>query len=169
MTDTQKYIQAYKAALPRLREKVAAAVMMLVISAIMATSATFAWVSLSVNPEVSNIQTTVTANGNLEIALSDVDGLEPEKSQVGDSGKDLVVKNVTWGNLVNLSDPLYGLGKLTLRPAELNTTGDLLTAPLKLLHTARTAVLTSSPAACFTQNMTRHQANILCLTTTDLV
>ena len=133
MTDTQKYIQAYKAALPRLREKVAAAVIMLVISAIMATSATFAWVSLSVNPEVSNIQTTVTANGNLEIALSDVDGLEPEKSQVGDSGKDLVVKNVTWGNLVNLSDPLYGLGKLTLRPAELNTTGDLLTAPLKVV------------------------------------
>ena len=133
MNDTQKYIQAYKKALPRMKEKVMAAVSMLVISAIMATSASFAWVALSVNPEVSNIETTVAANGNLEIALSDKDGAEPEKSQIGDSGKDLVKKNITWGNLVNLSDESYGLGEIILRPAQLNTTGNLLTAPLKIV------------------------------------
>ena len=133
MNDTQKYIQAYQKALPHFKEKVIAALLMLVMSAAMATSATFAWISLSTAPEVSEIQTTVAANGNLEIALSDKDGAEPEKSLVGDSGKNLVAKNITWGNLVNLSDESYGLDNLDLRPAELNLSGNLLTTPLKVV------------------------------------
>lgn len=133
MNDTQRYIQAYKDALPRFKEKVVAALLMLIVSAVMATSATFAWISLSVSPEVSGIETTVAANGNLEIALSDRDGAAPDRSEIGDSGKNIAVKNLTWGNLVNLSDPSYGLDNMDLRPAELNTTGNLLTTPLKVV------------------------------------
>lgn len=133
MNDTQKYIRAYKRALPRMKEKVMASIVMLLISAVMATSATFAWISLSVSPEVSGIETTVAANGNLEIALSDKDGAAPDRSEIGDSGKNIALKNLTWGNIVNLSDPSYGLDALDLRPAELNTTGNLLTTPLKVV------------------------------------
>lgn len=133
MNDTQKYIRAYQKALPRFKEKVMASLLMLAMSAAMVTSATFAWISLSTAPEVSNIETTVAANGNLEIALSDKDGAEPDRSEVGDSGKNIVLKNTTWGNLINLSDSSYGLEKLDLRPAELNLTGNLLTTPLKVV------------------------------------
>lgn len=132
MNETQRNIRRYQAALPHLKEKVMAALLMLIISAVTATSASFAWIALSTAPEVSGLETTVAANGNLEIALSDTDGLEPEVSEIGDGGKDIVAKNVTWGNLVNLSDIRYGLDKLTLRPAQLNTTGSLTTQPLKV-------------------------------------
>lgn len=121
MTETVRRIKAYRASLPRMRERVMACFMLLVVSAVMMTSATFAWVTLSRSPEVSGVATTVAANGNLEIALSDLDGEEPETSQIGDSNKDLVAKNLTWGNLVNLSDDSYGLQNLVLRPASLNT------------------------------------------------
>lgn len=133
MTETQKRIKAYKAALPDLRERVIAVAMLLVMSMSMMVSATFAWVTLSAAPEVSGVSTTVAANGNLEIALSNKAGTQPAESAVGDSsataGQSVVNANMTWGNLVNLSDPSYGLESLTLRPAQLNTAA-LLTSPL---------------------------------------
>ena len=129
MTETAKRIQIYQARLPKMRNKVIAVISMFALSAVMMTSATFAWVTLSQSPEVKGISTTVAANGSLEIALSDIDGLEPEVSAVGDSGKDMLERNVTWGNLVNLSHEDYGLQNLILRPASLNRSG-LLTNPL---------------------------------------
>ena len=94
MRETDKRIKEYEKALPRLKEKVAAAAMMFVIAAVTMTAATFAWITISTKPEVQGIETTVSGNGNLEIALSDLDGLEPEESEVGDSGKNILLKNV---------------------------------------------------------------------------
>lgn len=117
-----------------MKEKVAGAVLMLIMAAAMMTSVTFAWLTLSSNPEATGIDTTVVANGNLEIALSPEDGSVPGKSAAGDSsaakGNSLTKANVTWGNLVNLSDQSYGLEKITLRPAALNGTSGLLNNPL---------------------------------------
>lgn len=130
--ETRNRIEAYKKALPEMKERVAAAAFLMVMSVIMMASASFAWLTISRHPEVSNVSTTVAANGNLEIALA-TSSTPPEESKVGDSsatkGQNIAASNVTWGNLVNLSDPSYGLDNLTLRPAQLNQSS-LLSSPL---------------------------------------
>ena len=129
MTETQRRIQAYKKALPHMKERVMAVVLLLAMSVTMLASASFAWITLSKAPEVSGLATTVTTNGNLEIALSDADGREPDPTAVGDGGQVVTLSNLTWGNLINLSDPSYGLEDITLRPAVLNS-GSLKDSPL---------------------------------------
>ncbi len=134
MTDTQKRIKAYRAALPGLKERVAAVALLLAMSVVMMTSATFAWLTISRAPELSGVTTNLAANGNLEIALASGDGeTPPGDSKVGDSsatdGQSISAANLTWGNMINLSDPSYGLDNLALRPAQLNTAA-LLTKPL---------------------------------------
>ena len=129
MKDTQALIKEYQERLPHMKEKLAMVAMLFVMSAVMLTSATFAWIVLSRNPEVTGMTTTITGNGNLEIALVAADGSEPKVSEVGDSNLEVVERNITWGNLVNLSDAAYGLENLILRPAQLNKTA-LLSSPL---------------------------------------
>lgn len=133
-TETQRRIRAYKRALPELRERVVAVALLLAMSASMLTSASFAWLTLSRNPEIKGMNSTVAANGNLEIALATGDGKDaPVESEVGDSsatqGQTVKAANITWGNLVNLADSSYGLENLILRPAQLNTDA-LLDSPL---------------------------------------
>ena len=99
----------------------------------MIISASFAWLTLSSSPEVTNISTTIAANGSLEIALVQGDGTTYPTSGRGDSSavdNDLTRANITWGNLVNLSDPSYGMEGIALRPALLYT-NDLLNRPLQ--------------------------------------
>lgn len=133
MTETQRRIRAYKKALPELRERVIAVALLLAMSASMLASASFAWITLSTAPEVSGMATTVAANGNLEIALAQGESMkngvpvaakEPNETAIGDSSviQGIVNSNITWGNLVNLSDPEYGVSKIALRPALLNNT-----------------------------------------------
>lgn len=131
--ETTARIEQYRNELPRKREKIFAAAMMLAIAIISAASATYAWITLSASPEVTSIDTTVAANGSLEIAMANGTGAAPGRSAAGDStGADsnVVRANTTWGNLVNLSDPSYGLANVVLRPAALNSTTGLLTNPL---------------------------------------
>lgn len=133
-TETRKRIRAYKKMLPELRERVIAVALLLAMSASMLGSASFAWLTLSKNPEVSAASTTIASNGNLEIALATGNGMKvPDESQVGDSsaaeGQGIAKSNITWGNLINLSDSSYGLDSLVLRPAMLNA-AELLTSPL---------------------------------------
>ncbi len=117
-----------------LRNKLVAAVAMLLVSCIMMVSTTYAWFTLSTAPEIQGITTTVGANGNLEIALSPYSGEAKDvSSSMGDANLDWVKKNLTWGNLLNLSDnSVYGLDKVVLQPAKLNIGSDskLGTAPL---------------------------------------
>lgn len=109
------------------RRKLTAAVAMLLVATIMMASSTYAWFTLSTAPEITGITTSVGANGNLEMALSGAAGTEPSASAVGDQGN-----NLTWGNLVNLSDNQYGLNTITLKPSRLNVSaaGTVSTNPL---------------------------------------
>lgn len=120
MRETNKRIKEYQKMLPHMKERVTAVLLLLAISVAMMTSATFAWMTLSRSPEVSSIATTITTNGSLEIALSGEDGKQPGETAIGDGALDLLTRNLTWGNLINLSDPKYGLNDIVLRPASLN-------------------------------------------------
>ena len=132
-SETRERIKQYEGALPHIKEKITAAAVLLVIAMTIMVTATYAWITLSTSPEVTSIDTTVAANGALEIAMANGTGAAPGRSAAGDStGKDnnVVRANNTWGNLVNLSDPSYGLANVVLRPAALNGTTGLLTNPL---------------------------------------
>ena len=119
------------------KKKLTAAVAMLLVSAIMVVSSTYAWFTLSTAPEVTGITTTVGANGNLEIALSPENGDAASiTSKVGDSiaaGQAPKSANVSWGNLVDLNDPAYGLGQIKLMPGRLNITDGKLNVNSPLL------------------------------------
>ncbi len=104
-----------------IRNKLVAAVAMLLVASIMMVSSSYAWFTLSTAPEVTGITTTVGSNGSLEIALSPADASAPS-SELGDATKDLLEKNTTWGNLVDLSDARYGLDKLILNLATYDST-----------------------------------------------
>lgn len=125
-TETRQRIKAYKRRLPELRERVIAVALLFAMSASMLGTASYAWLTLSRAPEITGMSTTVAANGNLEIALAQ--GLTseelkpPEESEVGDSAaaQGITEANITWGNLINLSDPIYGINNISLRPAVLN-------------------------------------------------
>ena len=133
-SETRERIKQYEGALPHIKEKITAAAVLLVIAMTIMVTATYAWITLSTSPEVTSIDTTVAANGALEIAMANGTGAAPGRSAAGDStGKDnnVVRANNTWGNLVNLSDPSYGLANVVLRPAALNLKdNDLLKKPL---------------------------------------
>ncbi len=132
--ETRNRIEAYKRALPEMKERVAAAAFLMVMSVMMMVSASFAWITLSRAPEAAGMQTTVAANGNLEIALAQgptvdetgkkANAVVPGESQAGDSsaaeGQSIVEANATWGNLLNVSDPSYGISNIALRPALLS-------------------------------------------------
>ncbi len=124
INETKQRIEAYKAALPGLKERITAVALLLAMSVAMMTSATYAWIVLSRSPEVEGMATNVTSNGSLEIALAKPDGSLPAESAIGDSaatpGQSLVNSNLTWGNMVNLSDASYGLQAISLRPALLS-------------------------------------------------
>ena len=103
-----------------IRSKLVAAVAMLLVASFMVVSSSYAWFTLSTAPEVKGIQTTVGANGNLEIAL--YTGGEVAQSGIGDAGK-----NETWGNLIDLTttgNTIYGLNLINLYPTRLNVTAD---------------------------------------------
>ena len=103
-----------------LRNKLFAAIAMLLVSSIMMVSSTYAWFTLSTAPEVQGITTTVGTNGNLEIALSPLTGETGTIStNVSDSTKDWIVKNTTWGNLLDLSHAEYELDKVVLQPSQM--------------------------------------------------
>ena len=115
-----------------IRNKLMAAICMLLVSSIMMVSTTYAWFTLSTAPEVSGITTAVGANGNLEMALLPENGsVAAITSESGDGAlTDAKLKNVTWGNLVDLSDEAYGLDQITLYPAELNSQGTKIEASM---------------------------------------
>lgn len=120
-----KELRGYKAGL---KSKLMGAVAMLLVSAIMVSSATYAWFVLSTHPEVKGMSTTVGSNGALEIALLNNTtgkdgGLANITAGVGDSKEAVTKSNETWGNIVDLSGASYGLEKITLYPAALNATG----------------------------------------------
>ena len=122
-----------------MKKKLMGAVCMLLVASIMMISATYAWFTLSTAPEITGITTSVGANGNLEMALlsGNVNATTTQEGGVGSSmaiATDMVA-NLTWGNLVDLSDDSYGLQSISLKPAQFNNagswaTGNLLSIPV---------------------------------------
>lgn len=126
-----------------IRQKLMAAVSMLMVSIIMLVSSTYAWFTLSTAPEVTGISTSVGANGNLEMALLNTDTYADTStitSQVGDSSstanRKVTEANITWGNLVDLSDTSYGLKQITLYPSTLSTDKDVAADAATIVNTA---------------------------------
>lgn len=106
------------------KEKMLAAIAMLLVSTILLTLASFAWLTMSVAPEIRGITTNIGANGSLEIALLTTEtrnDLTQIKTSIGQSLENKVTAaNNTWGNLVDLSSETYGLSEVVLMPARLN-------------------------------------------------
>lgn len=124
------------------KKKLMGAICMLLVASIMVVSSTYAWFTLSTAPEITGISTSVGANGNLEMALLPASGdLGEITSGVGDSkdtaGKTVVQANVTWGNLVDLSDASYGASNFVLNPARLNIDNEGKVATNSILMTAK--------------------------------
>ena len=107
-----------------IKRKLAAAVAMLLISCVMLTTVSYAWLIMSIAPEVTGITTNVGANGSLEIALLDENtrqDLTKIKTAVGKTvSNNPLAANRTWGNLVDLSHEDYGLNNIFLMPARVN-------------------------------------------------
>lgn len=127
INDTKKRIEEAKALLPGIKERIIAVGLMLAMSVAMVASSSYAWLTISRSPEAKGMSTTITGNGNLEISLVPLDGSLPGNAD--GSANDLFSTNITWGNLVNLSDQRYGLDQIALRPSLLSTY-NLTTAPL---------------------------------------
>ena len=107
------------------RSKLLLVLVLLIFSAAILSFASYAWIVLSVRPSVEGISTNIGANGALEMALltdETYENTELIQSRVGDSisAQDKVTANTTWGNLIDLSDELYGLDKISLKPSALS-------------------------------------------------
>jgi hypothetical protein len=115
------------------KKKLMAAVVMLVISAIMMTSASYAWFTFSTKPEITDMTTQVVTNENLEIMLATTGDtaatdISTRIPAAGDTGN-----QYTWGNIVDLSvgtaaTAYAGISKV-LRPSTLNITTDVFQYP----------------------------------------
>lgn len=106
-----------------LKRKLMSALALLLLSCLLFTGVTFAWLTLALAPEVSGITTNVGANGALEIALlkaetrTDLSKIQTAVGQSLASGS--YTANYTWGNLIDLSHEEFGLGEINLSPARL--------------------------------------------------
>lgn len=109
----------------KLKKKLKFTIIPLLLCFIVLFAASYAWMIMSISPEVTNVDTNVGANGSLEIALlSDKTYVDPLaiRTYVGDSAvaQDTMESNLSWGNVIELADERYGMGKLALHPARLN-------------------------------------------------
>lgn len=109
-----------------LKTKLTAAISMLLVSAMMLTGVSFAWYTLSTNPEVTAITATAAANKNLEIALdnfyttgAEIDSASQHTTAGGSQGS-TTGNDYTWGNLIDISNQMApgGTNAFELRPAE---------------------------------------------------
>ncbi len=100
------------------RNKLMTAVIMLVISAVMLSTASYAWFTISTNPEIKGLETQVVVNENLEIAYA-TSTTVPGAGAAGDT-----TKMDTWGNLIDFDSGTghddYNALDYTLRPVKLD-------------------------------------------------
>lgn len=106
-----------------LKRKLMSALCMLLISTIVLGVTSYAWLVLSIAPEVTGMTANVGANGSLEIALLNSETRE-DLSKISSMGGSLASRdpsaNNTWGNILDLSYTEYGLQEVVLWPARLN-------------------------------------------------
>ncbi len=104
-----------------LKQKLMAAVAMLAVSTVMLTSASYAWFTISVTPEVKTVTTNITANENFEIAWGTDALTTPDEYFAAltetDKATNTTGKDNTWGATITSIPALTGLG-----PAKVDTT-----------------------------------------------
>lgn len=115
------------------KQKLMATAVMLVVSMLMATTASFAWFTISTNPEISGLTTSVVTNENLELALAGVTtagAYDPTTAQyvrtTTDNFAAVTTSNYTYGNLVDMSSYLTASSNAlttVLAPLGINTSG----------------------------------------------
>ena len=112
---------------PKLMKKIYVSVSLLLIAVILMIAVSYAWIALSTAPEVIGVNTSITGNGSLEIALMPSTGLfsgitsgRGASADYAGGVQELTKANNSWGNIINLNDTVYGLDLITLRPARLN-------------------------------------------------
>ncbi len=102
-----------------MKKKLMATSLMLVISILMMSTASFAWFTISTAPEIKGLETDVVVNDNLEIALAGGDTEVPDVVATAESGT-----QTAWGNIVDLTSAdvkdTYAALVKTLRPIKLN-------------------------------------------------
>lgn len=81
-----------------LKKKLTAAGAMLVVSAVMLSGVSYAWFTLSTNPEVKGIKATATSNASLEIAYNELS----TAPTADENNTKLTGKSDTYGNLVTM-------------------------------------------------------------------
>lgn len=121
-----------------LKAKLLTSVVMLLVAAVMMSTASYAWFTLSTNPEMKGIDTQIVVNENLEIALC-AQGTEinadsvPGASLANDSkettnpARTWQFSAYTWGNLVDFTDDAitaYLNVNKNMRPATLSGADD---------------------------------------------
>ncbi len=109
----------------QLKQKLMAALSMLIVAGVLLSTVTFAWLVMSIAPEVRGISTNVGANGSLEIALlNSQTKLDLSKIPSGVAGASLAngraEANYTWGNLLDVGSADFGLDGIMLMPSRLN-------------------------------------------------
>lgn len=117
-----------------LKDRIFAITAMLLVSAIVLGTTSYAWIVMSTRPEAGKISTTVGANGSLEIALATpehmkeliANNMNVVDGYSGFSTGDALVDNTLWGNLLDLSDRAYGLSSLIMKPTALNVENNIL-------------------------------------------
>ncbi len=136
-----------------LKQRLIAATAMLMVSAVMLTSVSYAWFTMSTNPEITGMTATVTANENLEIALDNwyyageangkaenenggqisVDEASIYNNQPGVQGS-TVDNPYTWGNLVDLSMAFNTLNGIETPTDDAATISTLNIQPMKFIN-----------------------------------
>lgn len=109
----------------QLKQKLMAALSMVIVAGVLLSTVTFAWLVMSIAPEVRGISTNVGANGSLEIALlNSQTKLDLSKIPSGVAGASLAngraEANYTWGNLLDVGSADFGLDGIMLMPSRLN-------------------------------------------------
>ena len=118
-----------------IRKKLVAAIAMVMVASIMVVSSSYAWFTLSTAPEIKGIQTSVGANGNLEMALRTIYDVNNITNTT--SGGTFPAANSFWGNLVDVSDDdTYKMSEIKLAPARLNLVGGKINVGSAYLKTA---------------------------------
>lgn len=147
-----------------IKRRLTAALVMLLVSSVMLVTSTYAWFTLSTAPEVKGIDTSVAGNGSLEIALMPNDGsFSSITSGRGASGlyaggtAEATAANNAWGNIVNLSNEIYGLNLITLKPARINLKTEIDTETVYFTNADGCYVLATDETTVISDN----QGNLL--------
>ncbi len=101
-----------------LKQKLILATAMMLLAAVMLSSVSFAWYTLSTNPEIKGMSATVSSNENLEIALWNTGDTETtvdtrSEAAAGEAQGSANGNPYTWGNQIDLTDKI---NSVTLEP-----------------------------------------------------